>query len=145
MKVRCLIVLLLAIFTAAVSAQDTEKRADIRRLLELTGSAELGIDIMEQMIGNYKMSFPDVPSDFWDNFMEEVSPDDLIDLIIPIYDRYLTHREIRNIIAFYETPTGKKLIRVLPLIQQDSYDAGTAWGLEISNRVIEKLKQKGYR
>ncbi len=145
MKVHLQIFLLLAVIAAAVPAQDNEKREDIRRLLELTGSAELGIDIMEQMIDNYKMSFPEVPSEFWDNFMKEVRPDDLINLIIPIYDRYFTHREIRGIIAFYETDTGKKLIRVLPLIQQDSYDAGAAWGLEISNRVIKRLEEKGYR
>jgi len=37
---------------------------DIYRLLELTGSAELGIQVMNQMIVAYKKAMPSIPDSF---------------------------------------------------------------------------------
>lgn len=128
--------------TTSVSRDAFEK--DIYRLLELTGSAKIGIQAMNQMLVSYKQAMPSVPNEFWEEFMKEVDEQSLINLIIPVYKKYYTPEDVKAIIAFYETPIGKKTIAVLPGITKDSMTAGQAWGLDIGTKVAAKLKEKGY-
>ena len=39
--------------------------------------------------------------------------------MLNIYDKYFTHEEIKVLIMFYKTPTGKKKISTMPDIQKD--------------------------
>jgi hypothetical protein len=128
----------------AAPARATPKQQDIRKLLVLTGSAQLGMQVMSQLMQQFKASRPGVPEKFWEDFMKKVRVDDLIDLIVPIYDKHLQHAEVKDLIKFYETPTGRKLVRVLPLITQESMVAGQRWGMKLGKDVASALKHKGY-
>lgn len=121
-----------------------QKQANIRKLLEITGSGKLGIQVMKQMIDSYRTSMPKVPQKFWDDFMKEADPQQLVELIVPIYDKYLTDEDVKNLIQFYQSPLGKKVIQVLPQITQQSMQAGQKWGAEIGQKVADKLKAEGY-
>ena len=74
--------------------------------------------------------------------MAEVDADEMIEMVIPIYQKYLTEEDIQAINAFYNTPEGKKLIRVQPAIVQESVQAGQQWGEELARRVIEKYEEE---
>jgi hypothetical protein len=124
--------------------KDGKKTASIRKLLELTGSAQIGAQVFNQIIGSMKSSMPNVPERFWRELTQEARTQELINLVIPIYDRHLSQGELDDIIQFYETPSGKKLVAVLPAITQESMDVGQIWGKEIVERVTKKLKEKGY-
>ena len=54
---------------------------DIFRLLELTGSAKIGIQVMSQMIASYKQAMPNVPDDFWTELMSEIDEKSLIESV----------------------------------------------------------------
>jgi hypothetical protein len=95
---------------------------------------------MTQMIGSMKKAMPNVPEKFWGDFMKEVHTDELINLIVPIYDRNLTHDDVKQLIKFYESPTGKKFVAVLPKISQESMVVGEKWGRDLAQRVIHKLQ-----
>jgi len=123
---------------------ETAKITNIRKLLTLTGSGKLGVQVMQNMISNFKTKFTAVDPSFWDDFMKEVKPDDLVNLIVPVYDRNFTEEEIDGVVTFYRSPVGQKVLTKLPMIVQESMEVGRAWGEELSNKVIQKLKQKGY-
>jgi len=135
----------LSISPLPVLAQSSAKLQDIRRLLVLTGSAKIGIQVMGQMLQMQRRSNPEVPNDFWNEIMRVVDPDELIDLIVPIYDRHLSHEDIKGMIRFYESPVGKKLVLVQPLIARDSMSAGQQWGMAIGRKIIQKLQAEGYK
>lgn len=139
---RTCIVLVLIMFTLPLYSQNKEK--DIYRLMEISGSADLGTQVMYAIIEQYKEIIPDVPDEYWNMVLKEFSSDELIQLIVPIYDRYFTHEEIKDIIKFYETPTGKKMVENLPFITQESMNAGQQWGMEIGERIQNELKKDGY-
>jgi hypothetical protein len=122
--------------------QETQKQKDIRKLLTITGSGELGQQVMGQMMANFKKSMPQVPEKFWSDFMKEVHTSELVDLIVPVYDRNLTHDDVKELIRFYETPTGKKFVTVLPKITQESMAVGEKWGRDLAMRVMVKLQQQ---
>jgi hypothetical protein len=126
--------------SAGQKAPETQKQKDIRKLLRITGSGELGTQVMAQMIGNMKKAMPQVPEKFWGDFMKEVHTDELVDLIVPVYDRNLSQGDITELIRFYESPTGKKFVSVLPKITQESMGVGEKWGRELAMKVMAKLQ-----
>jgi uncharacterized protein len=128
--------------SAGQKAPETQKQKDIRKLLKITGSGELGTQVMSQMIGNMKKAMPQVPEKFWADFMKEVHTDELIDLIVPVYDRNLSQGDVTELIKFYESPTGKRFVSVLPKITQESMGVGEKWGRELAMKVMTKLQQQ---
>jgi len=95
----------------------------------------------------FKQQQSNVPKEFWDEFTVEVNKDainQLVKLVLPIYQKHLTEADLLGVIAFYETPSGKKFAEKTPLITQESMLAGQEWGKQIGQRVVDKLKDKGY-
>lgn len=119
---------------------DPSKTDDIRKLLAITGSAQLGAQVMSQLMGSMKNAMPNVPEAFWTDFQKEVRTGELIDLIVPVYDRHLSADDVKTLIKFYETPTGKHFVAALPVITQESMTAGQEWGRRIAERVVTRLK-----
>ena len=128
----------------AAQAERTAKRTEIRQLIELTGAANISADVLQQIIGPVREGFPQVPPEFWDNFVKEVRSDELIDLVVPIYDKYYTREEIRDLTTFYQSPVGQKTVRVLPKLSMEAISAGQEWGRIVADRAMRKLKQQGY-
>ena len=120
------------------------KRAEIRQLIELTGAANVSADALRQIISPLRSGFPQVPDEFWDTFIKEVRSEELIDLVIPIYDKYYTRAEIHDLTTFYKSPVGQKTIKVLPKLSAEAIDAGQEWGRMVADRAMRKLHDKGY-
>ena len=116
------------------------KRQDIRKLLEVTGSAKLGQQVLAQMLSTFQSTNPKVPEEFWDQVMKEFDAGTMIDLVVPIYAKHLTHEDVEGMLAFYESPLGQKLIAVTPVITQESMEAGQQWGMEIAQRISSDWK-----
>ncbi|MDP7114383.1 MAG: DUF2059 domain-containing protein [Myxococcota bacterium] len=124
--------------------EETEFRQDIRKLMVLTGAGDLGTQVMKQMIDMFKQTYVGVPSEFWDRFLEQAGGDELVDLVIPLYERHLTHEDVKGLIAFYESPLGRKLVSKQPLIMEESMLVGQQWGAQLGEDVLGKLKEEGY-
>ncbi|MCX7944057.1 MAG: DUF2059 domain-containing protein [Deltaproteobacteria bacterium] len=121
---------------------NTQKLKDIKKLMDITGSGEMGVQVLSNLIESYRKTLPNIPDSFWKSFIQDIDADSLVNIVIPIYDKYLTHDEIKDIIKFYESPSGKKLIKVLPMITQESIEAGKKWGNEITNKLMERLQKE---
>jgi hypothetical protein len=132
------------------------KHQDTEKLMELVGTRQILRDIFDQdidaQIAAMRHARPDVPEQFWQDFTVEfkrqASPDELMKAILPIYDKHFTHQEIRQLIAFYQSPLGRKISTTLPEIQRESIEAGRNWGEQLGDRMHAELKQrlteKGY-
>jgi hypothetical protein len=121
------------------------KEVKIRQLLQLTGAAQLGTQMMDQMMASFKASMPEVPAEFWSEFRREVKPGDLENLIVPIYSKHLSDLDLDGLIAFYSSPLGQKLSREMPSILQESVVVGQAWGRGLAQKAADRLQQKGYK
>jgi hypothetical protein len=127
---------------AAPADDSAAKRQDIRKLLEVTGSAKLGQQVLAQMMQTFKSTNPKVPEEFWDEVMKEFDSGTMIDLVVPVYEKHLTHEDVKGMLAFYESPLGQKLIAVTPAITQESMQAGQQWGLGIARRIQKRLEER---
>jgi hypothetical protein len=66
-------------------------------------------------------------------------------MAVPSYEKYFTHADIKELIRFYESPIGKKLISVQPKIMQECMVAGQEWGRKLGEKVAKKLQEQGYK
>ena len=103
-----------------------------------------GVQMIDTMMGSFRKGLPSVPDTFWTEFRSEIHEGDLVDLCVPIYDKHFSEEDLLGLVAFYETPLGKRLLAAQPQVMQESLEAGQIWGRAIGQRAIERLKQKGY-
>ncbi|MDJ0795345.1 MAG: DUF2059 domain-containing protein [Calothrix sp. MO_167.B12] len=126
------------------NVQQNQKINNIKKLIQITGSKKMSQQIMNQMIAAMKKQLPQVPQAFWDSFVAEYDPDVMIDQLIPVYAKYYTNAEIEQMIAFYDTPLGKKITRVMPQVVQESMQIGQRYGVEMAQTALKKLQAAGY-
>jgi hypothetical protein len=120
------------------------KEADIHKLLVLTNAGQIGVQVVNQMIEQMRGGFPQVPNEFWDNFKRDTDPKQLEEMVVPIYSKHFSHDEIRQLIAFYESPLGRKVIGEMPGIMRESMDVGSQWGALLGQQIMDRLRDKGY-
>ncbi|MEM6253356.1 MAG: DUF2059 domain-containing protein [Cyanobacteria bacterium P01_D01_bin.156] len=132
------------VFSAETPQTETTKIEQIEELLELTGSEDQYVQIMDLVIGSVKQSFPDVPDTWWEKFLAKVDPTELDALVARIYDKYFTIEEINALIEFNRTPVGQAINAKMPLVMQESFIVGQAWGQNLAEEVLQELKAEGY-
>jgi len=156
------ILVLLAVFSslAPLAAADDltpQKRADIERLLEMTGATKVGKQMAAlstaQMVQSLRLSHPGIPQKALDVLPEEVGAvfdahvPVFVAQIIPVYHRYFSAEEIKGMIAFYSTDLGRKAISAMPGLMSESMLIGQKWGEglspELAERVRARLKKEG--
>ena len=136
------------------------KRQDIERLMNITGAKNIAKQFAAatsiQMFRALKASRPDIPDRAFQVMNQELlamfsekmdAPGGLLDKMVPIYSKYFTDDEVKQLLAFYQTPLGAKSIRVLPQVVHESMQVGQQWGQElapeIQSRVVAALKREG--
>ena len=80
---------------------------------QLEQSAERMFDMQVKAMPQIAQ-FKDVMMDFFD---KHVTWDKLGDDIKSVYADLFTEQEVRDLIAFYKTPTGKKMVEKMPALQ----------------------------
>ena len=116
----------------------------MRYLIELSGEADMGVMVFENMMMSFRDIFPDVPGEFWDRVVDAVERDDLMDILVPIYRKHFTAEDVAGLIRFYESPLGRKLIERQPDMTRESMVAGEEWGETIAWKVIDMMAADGY-
>ena len=131
------------IMTATVSVSSISKPAtedSIKSLMQRTSAGDLSVQMMNQMIPALKKMIPNAPEKFWADVMSEVDGDSIVNMTIPVYQKYLTEEDVIAINIFYSSPAGKKLISVQPAIMQESMMIGQEWGQNIAKQVLAKYE-----
>lgn len=125
------------------------KRALVIELIELSAGSEVGAQAVDEFLRRIEPEFPalvkslvaseedldpaDRPAvearlsdfaafraDFEQRFPEEVDLEAVLaEVYVPLYDRYFEEEELAEIVAFYRSPAGRKMMRVMPLVLQE--------------------------
>jgi hypothetical protein len=130
--------------TEAPSAGQAAKLADIERLMAATGARQLADQMLAQMIQIFRQQNPAVPAEAWTELQQAFGEEDLMKQLVGVYDKHLTHEDVKGLLQFFESAVGRKLVKVQPQIMQDSMAIGQAWGQRAGERVQQRLKEKGF-
>lgn len=133
--------------TPASPVKDPEKRRLIDDLLARTKAVDLALQSMESSIGAQRMANPRIPAVFWDRFIARAKAErgEFAAMIGGIWDRHFTTAELRELLAFYDTPVGKKTLEMLPAISQESMVAGQQWGQRLGMEIGAELEAEGVK
>jgi hypothetical protein len=121
---------------------DAATKEDVEELLVLTGArqqvqqiwAEMAKQAATSAADSYRMKHPnatplelrkvgEVAGQSLKASLKVVSIDELIDAIIPVYQRHLTHADAQNIVDFYNSAAGQKLLKQMPAMMSESMQA----------------------
>lgn len=132
---------------AAQTEETDEYKETLGKMLKLSGSLTTSENMVPQMISMMKQSMPTVPDSYWDSFAAKwklKAGDKLIGLFVPVYKKYLTLDDLKEIIVFYESPVGKKLAASTPGMTMEGVKMGQKLGQEIVSEMQKELQSDGY-
>jgi hypothetical protein len=74
---------------------------------------------------------------------------EIVDLVARIYAQHFTEQELKDIVAFYKSPSGKKMLTQEPLAIKQSLDAAQEWANQFSDTVLQRfrveMQKKGHK
>ena len=59
----------------------------------------------------------------------------LIEMLVPVYKKHFTEKDLKDAIELFKTPIGKKISEKSPIIAQESMQASMQWGMELSTKL----------
>jgi hypothetical protein len=134
---------LLIIFSSLSTGRadiSADKRKEIEKLLRLTGVEKLADQMKNQMLSSFRTNMPQVPELFWTKFEQKMDTHELVEKIIPVYDKYYTTEDLKALNAFYESAVGQKVISTLPQVMQETMKIGQDWGQKIGKEAAEQAE-----
>ncbi len=123
---------------------DARKRALALRVMEVTGATAQGDQVAAGLLAQMRPGYREVPEEVWQELQSTFALSEIIDLSIPIYMRNFDEKELAQLVEFYESPLGRKVIERMPVVMQESTVAFNDWNLAKYGQVMQKLQDKGY-
>ncbi|HWW75109.1 MAG TPA: DUF2059 domain-containing protein [Pyrinomonadaceae bacterium] len=127
-----------------------EKARDIRRLLEVTKANEVGMQMARQSLDALRESaaLPEVQRDrilkiLEEELMAEFGNNKMAEAMVPIYDRHFTAEDVKGLVAFYETPLGRKVVETLPEVMREAQTFGAERGRIAGLRAMTRMMSEG--
>jgi hypothetical protein len=75
------------------------------------------------------------------DIMRDVSVDDMLNDMIPIYQKHLSKKDVDAMSAFYASDTGQKLLREMPAMTTESMRATAPRMQAIMEKVMDRIEQ----
>jgi len=73
---------------------------------------------------------------------------ELVDAVVLVYASNFTATELRDLVAFYQTPTGQKLLQKTATVTQQTMIVGQKFGqsagADAQKQMLEELRKKGH-
>jgi len=161
LKAQLLTLVVLALFGCAsaalppAEAPEANYDEDIAHLLELTGAANVGMQMgtyfTQAVTSSIQATNPDVPPrvfEIVDEVVTEVlregmgAEGGMMDQIVAVYAKHFSHAEVLELTRFYETPLGTKLVEKMPMLVAEGAQVGEAWGREQGPKIQQQLQQR---
>lgn len=139
--------LLVLLCVAAFGQENQEYRQALNRLFQVSGTEQSYQAAIKQMYTMFREQYPSVDTKVWDDLEKEFSQtslEDLTDMLVPVYSKYMTLEDLKELIEFYESPIGIKFAKNTPLIMQESMQVGQQWGMKIGEKLQQKMEQEGF-
>lgn len=128
-----------------------------KELVELKGAAQmfdpLVIGVIEQTKGALLQTNPQLSKDLNDvgnALRTEFGPrrNEIIDVAAKAYATRFSEPELKEIVAFYKTAAGKKMLAQEPLVLDDTFSFVQQWQGKVSEDVMARfraeMKKKGH-
>jgi uncharacterized protein len=133
---------------------DPALRADIERLMDLTGQAAIGAQlastISDAFLNGLQQTQKNVPPRVIEVVREVINAEfgqvfaasEVKDKQIALYAKYYTHADVKGLIAFYETDLGRKAVANAPSLMREGAAIGQEWAKGAMPGVLQRLQAR---
>lgn len=133
--------------TTSVFAQSGENayRSALEKMLQRSGSLEGSKAVLTKTFSMLRAQYPDVPASFWEEQEAKVTTkllDKIVDIYLPIYQKYMTLEDMNEIISFYDSPVGKKMTEATPKMMAEGFEISQKVAMEIITEMMQELQAK---
>jgi hypothetical protein len=105
---------------------------------------------MHQMVHDQFMRDKDkLPPDFdarmnkmMDDMLRDMPWDEMMNAMIPAYQKHLTRGDVNQLIAFYDSPTGQKMLKEMPAMMSDAMQAMMPLMRDYMEKVNNRVQQE---
>ncbi|MGE5663952.1 MAG: DUF2059 domain-containing protein [Deltaproteobacteria bacterium] len=138
------------------NSRQGEKVANIRKLVHIMSGKQMK-DMMDTMFESSRRAIearmpPDAKEDLEarkvvHEFMKSASLgekdlEEMMDLMIPFYDKFLDEADVGALVQFYESPAGKKFVQVMPRMMAEMMPQLMGWMMDKLKGPTEELQRK---
>ena len=102
--------------TLTAGGIDPDKRILILKFIDVFGTRQALTNNFELMLKQIEKAKPDEAQ----KISQRVKVDEIIERLLPIYDRNFTSEDLKAFIAFYGSAEGQKLISTIPELMKES-------------------------
>ncbi|WP_261511026.1 DUF2059 domain-containing protein [Chryseobacterium paludis] len=131
--------LFLGISTFAQTKQDK-----IKELISLNGTFTISKEVKKDFISEYKKRYSHVPDLAWKPIEEKINIDELVDKVVDMYGNKFNEKEIDQLLIFYKSDVGKKVIQNAPTMIAEIQDVTRNWAIKINQTINDDLEKMGY-
>jgi hypothetical protein len=120
--------------------------------MEMTNALALGSQMSKVMVNimgeAIKGAHPSIPQKVIDALPETVDTvvtehlPEFKERMIDLYASIFSDDDLISILQFYETPVGRKMIRVMPTIVQQGMAIGIQWGRSLAPEIEQRLNTR---
>jgi len=132
------------LLTQPAASDDAARRALALEVMTLTGATSGGDQLGQGMMAILRPVYPGVPEEFWTRLAGEISIHEIIELSVPIYMRHFDEEELAELVAFYKSPIGRKMIERMPQVMQEGTQIGAEWRDRKLGEAVAQLEAAGY-
>lgn len=96
---------------------------DFQAIIESIPTESIGVSAAQkqELLQTLSQDINRIANLYNQRLMEKINFNQIIDNVYyPLYDKYYTEEDLQAMIDFYQTPTGKKTIDVMPQLLQES-------------------------
>ncbi|HXD00746.1 MAG TPA: DUF2059 domain-containing protein [Verrucomicrobiae bacterium] len=125
-----------------MDSEAASKKADTEKLISAMGTEETLKRVLPQIVDQMKQAMPNVPEGYWRSFETNINFGELTRIYIPIYEKYFTHDEIKDMTRYYESPLGRKFVATMPKATEEAMAAVSVWSKELSERIRKQVESQ---
>lgn len=106
---------------------------------DLIGTEQLSPQERQQMATQLNQEMSRILQKYNRMFLERIDYQQIVEEVYyPLYDKYFTEDDLRVLIDFYKSPTGRKTIEVMPQLLQESIQRTT----EVIGPTVTRIMQE---
>ncbi len=138
----CIAMLSLQPTGAYAQKTNNQYKETLYKMLDKSGGLESVRLMVPQLVNMMKQQAASQPDSFWEDFTKRWTKqfiDKMMEGITPIYQKHLTLKDLEDILAFYNTPVGKKLSASTPVMGKEAMRIGQQLGTEIGRQMQNEI------
>lgn len=143
MKNKMLFIIALLLCTGTAFGQSNDQfAATLKKMMETSGAMDAAHASIAQMAGMFKNISPEISETYWEEMEKEMSGvflNELVEMLVPVYEKHLTIKDLEAAIRFYESQEGAKFAKAQGAITLESMQIGQEWGRKMGERIQKKL------